>query len=101
MHALDRSLVLLSVVSQDQVFELHLHLDPFLVREGWPDVMGLRDGRLVWFQDHLGPVVVDVERPQDQDETREGLHTHTRDAPVTQRGRLNISSYLFRLAQSS
>ena len=86
MHALDHSLVLLSVVSQDQIFELHLHLDPFLISEGWPDVVGLCDGCLVWFQDHLGPVVVDMERPQDQDETREGLQTHKTNALVTQRG---------------
>ena len=77
VHALDHSLVLLSVVSQDQIFELHLHLDPFLISEGWPDVVRLCDGGLVWFQDHFGPVVVDMECPQDQDETRESLQTQT------------------------
>ena len=88
IHALANSLVLLAVVGQDQIFELHLHLDPFLIGEGGPDVVGLCDGGLVWFQDHLGPVIVDMECPQDQDETREGLETaqNTRNALVTQRG---------------
>lgn len=52
---------------------MHLYLDPLLVCERGPDVMGLSDGRLVRFQDHLGAVVVDVERSEDQDESGEGL----------------------------
>lgn len=35
--------------------------------------MGLSDRSLVRFQDHLGAVVVDVERSEDEDESREGL----------------------------
>lgn len=52
---------------------MHFHLDPLLVSECGPDVMGLSDGRLVRFQDHLGAVIVDVERSEDQDESGEGL----------------------------
>jgi len=69
------SLVLLAVIGQDEVFELHLHLDPLLVGERGPDVMRLGDRGLVGFQDHFGAVVVDVERPEDQDETGEGLES--------------------------
>lgn len=35
--------------------------------------MGLSDGCLVRLQDHLGAVIVDVERSEDQDESGEGL----------------------------
>lgn len=35
--------------------------------------MWLSDGCLVRFQDHLGAVVVDMERSEDQDESGEGL----------------------------
>ena len=70
------SLVLLAVVSQDEVLQLDLNLDPLLVCEGRPDVVGLCHGRLVGLQDDLGAVVVDVQGSQDQDETRERLkHT--------------------------
>lgn len=67
------SLVLLAIVCQDEVLESNLHLYPFLVREGRPYVMGLCDGCLVWFQDHLGPVVVHMECPEDENETGERL----------------------------
>lgn len=35
--------------------------------------MGLSDSCLVRFQDHLGSVIVDMERSEDQDESGEGL----------------------------
>lgn len=35
--------------------------------------MGLSDGCLVRFQDHLGSVVVHMERSEDQDQSGEGL----------------------------
>lgn len=66
-------LVLLAVVRQNEIFELHFHLDPLLISQRGPDVMGLGDGRFVRLQDDLGPVVVDMERSEDQDESREGL----------------------------
>ena len=75
------SLVLLAVVSEDQVLELDLNLDPLLVRERRPDVMRLRHCRLVRLQDDLRPVVVDVQCSQYEDETRERLrnenHTYS------------------------
>lgn len=52
---------------------MHLHLDPLLVCECGPDVMGLSDGCLVRFQYHLGAVIVDMERSEDQDKPGEGL----------------------------
>lgn len=75
-------LVLFAVVGQDEILELHLHLDPLLVGERGPDVVGLGDGRLVGLQDHFGAVVVDVERSQDQDESREGLETEQTARPT-------------------
>lgn len=67
------SLVLFAVICQNEIFELHLHLDPFFVGERGPDVMRLGDGGLVRLQDHLGAVIVDVQRSEDQDESGEGL----------------------------
>ena len=61
--------VLLAVVGQDEVLELHFHLDPLLVRQRRPDVMRLGDGGLVRLQHHLGPVIVDVQGTQNEDET--------------------------------
>lgn len=58
-------LILFAIVCQDEIFELHFHLDPLLVSECGPDVMGLSDSRLVRFQDHLGAVIVDVEGSED------------------------------------
>lgn len=52
---------------------MHLHLDPLLVSEGGPDVMGLSDCGLVRFQNHLGPVIVDMKCSEDQDESGESL----------------------------
>ena len=74
------SLVLLAVVGEDEVLQLHLDLDPLLVGERRPDVVRLRHGRLVRLQHHLRPVVVDVQRAQDEDEARERLQ-HTPAAP--------------------
>ena len=64
--------VLFAVVGQDEILQGHLDLDPLVVREAGPDVVRLGDGRLVRLQDDLGPVVVDVQRAQDEDETGEG-----------------------------
>ena len=72
------SLVLLAVVSQDEVLQLYLNLDPLLVGEGGPDVVRLCHCRLVGLQDDLGAVVVDMQGSQDQNETRECLK-HTQD----------------------
>lgn len=67
------SLVLFAVIGQNEILELHFHLDPLFVSERGPDVMGLSDGRLVGFQDHLCSVIVDVESSEDQDESGKGL----------------------------
>lgn len=58
-------LVLFAIVCQDEIFELHFHLDPLLISKCGPDVMGLSDSRLVRFQDHLGAVIVDMEGSED------------------------------------
>lgn len=66
-------LVLFAIICQNEIFELHFHLDPLLVSERGPDMMGFSDCCLVRFQDHLGTVIVNVERSEDQDESGEGL----------------------------
>mmetsp|Transcript_46495 Transcript_46495/g.113223 ORF Transcript_46495/g.113223 Transcript_46495/m.113223 type:complete len:463 (-) Transcript_46495:5607-6995(-) len=68
----DVDVVLLAVVGEDQVLERHLHAAPLVVVERGPHVVRLRHRHLVGLQDHLGAVVVDVERAQDEDEAREG-----------------------------
>jgi len=67
-------LVLLAIVSQDEVLECHLHTYPLLISKGGPDVVRLSNGGLVWLQDDLGSISVDMECSQDQNEPREGLH---------------------------
>ena len=72
----NHSLVLLAIVCQNEVFECDLYSDPLFVRQSGPNMVWLCDGRLVWLQDDLCPVSVDVEGPQNQHESREGLQ-HT------------------------
>ena len=64
--------MLLAVVCQDDVLQLHLDHVPLLVLEGGPEVVWLGDGVLVGLEDDLGPVGVDEEGPQDEDEPGEG-----------------------------
>lgn len=66
-------LVLFTVVRQNEIFQLHLHLDPLLISQSWPDVVWLSDGGFVRFQDHLRTVIVYMEGSQNQDQTGEGL----------------------------
>lgn len=67
------SLVLLAIVSQDEIFEGHFHSNPLLISEGRPDVMRLSNGGLIRFQDDLGPVSVHVQSSQYQNEAGESL----------------------------
>ena len=60
--------VLLSVISEDQILEGHLNLDPLLVIEGRPDVMGLCDCSLVRLEQDLCSVVVHVQCSKYQNE---------------------------------
>ena len=66
-----RSLILLAVVTKDEVLELVLHLDPLLGCERGPDMMRLGDCGLVGFQGHLRLVIIHMQRAQDEDESRE------------------------------
>lgn len=59
------SLVLLAIVSQDEIFELHLHFDPLLIGQSGPDVVGLGDCGLVRLQDNFGTVIIDMKCSQD------------------------------------
>ena len=45
------NVVFLGVVSQDQVFKLHFDMNPLLVSQCRPNVMGLCHYGLVWCQD--------------------------------------------------
>lgn len=66
---MDYLLVLFTVVCQDEIFELYFDLDPFLIGECGPDVMGLSDCRLVRFQDHLCTIIVHMKGSKDQDKS--------------------------------
>lgn len=66
-------LVFLAIVGQDQILELHLHFDPFLVSQGGPDMVWFCNSCLVWLQDHLCPVIVHMQGTQNQDEAGESL----------------------------
>mmetsp|Transcript_100146 Transcript_100146/g.251031 ORF Transcript_100146/g.251031 Transcript_100146/m.251031 type:complete len:442 (+) Transcript_100146:99-1424(+) len=74
--------VLLAIVGEDQVLELHLHMDPLIVREAGPHVMRLRHRRLVGLQDDLGAVWVHVQRTQDEDHAAERCVGGNRLEPV-------------------
>ena len=74
----EHSLVFLAIVGQNQVLESHFHSDPFLIREGWPNMVWLCDSGLVWLQDDLCPVSVDVKSSQDEHQSREGLEHRPR-----------------------
>lgn len=65
----DDLLVLFTVVCQNEIFKLHFDLDPFLIGERGPDVMGLGDGCLVGFQDHLCTIIVHMKGSEDQDKS--------------------------------
>jgi len=62
-------LVLLAIVSKNEIFQLNFKLDPFFICQCWPDVMRLSDGILIRLQYHLGMLCVDMEGLQNQDQT--------------------------------
>lgn len=100
LHVSIHSLVLFAVICQDEILELNLHLDPLLVGERGPDVMRLSDGGLVWFQDHLGTVIVHVQSSEDQDEPGESLEVQqsTEHLLFTQKKQVRSShkSFIFK-----
>mmetsp|Transcript_21771 Transcript_21771/g.52019 ORF Transcript_21771/g.52019 Transcript_21771/m.52019 type:complete len:426 (-) Transcript_21771:5117-6394(-) len=63
--------VLLGIVCQDEVLEGDLHLDPLLVREARPHMVGLGDNALVRLEEHPRLVHVDVQGAQDEDQPAE------------------------------
>eukprot|EP00964_Phaeocystis_antarctica_P078146 scaffold48598_cov65-Phaeocystis_antarctica.AAC.1 len=64
--------VLLAVVAQDEVLELHLDRDPLLVAQRGPHVVRLRRRVAVGAEHELAPLLVDVEGAQDEQQPREG-----------------------------
>ena len=50
-------LVLLAIVSKDEILQGHFNADPLLVSKSGPDVVGLSDSGLVRLQNHLGQQV--------------------------------------------
>lgn len=51
--------------SNKVIWFIYLDSNPLLISKRGPDMMGLGDGRLVWFQDHFGAVSVDVKGAKD------------------------------------
>ena len=66
-------LVFLSIVSQYQVLEGHFNSDPLLIAKRWPYMVGLSYRGLVRLEDDLCLLSVNMEGPQDENETRESL----------------------------
>mmetsp|Transcript_59082 Transcript_59082/g.126987 ORF Transcript_59082/g.126987 Transcript_59082/m.126987 type:complete len:290 (-) Transcript_59082:3391-4260(-) len=64
-------IVLLAVVGQDEILELHLHMDPLIVREARPHVVRLCHRGLVRLQDDLGAVGIHMQRTKDEDHAAE------------------------------
>lgn len=56
--------------------------------------MRLGDGRLVRFQDHLGAVIVDMERSEDQDESGEGLEMEQTQTIYTGHKQMSPNTHL-------
>mmetsp|Transcript_15391 Transcript_15391/g.46046 ORF Transcript_15391/g.46046 Transcript_15391/m.46046 type:complete len:443 (-) Transcript_15391:2814-4142(-) len=63
--------VALTIVGQNQILQSHLDLDPLLVRESRPDVIGLCNSGRVGFQEDTRTLLIDVQRTQNQNQTRE------------------------------
>ena len=49
------------------------NLNPFIIRQSWPNMVRLRDSGLVRLQDNLGSVIVHVQGSQDQDQPKQYL----------------------------
>ncbi len=67
------SLVLLPIVCENEVLQSHLHTNPLLISQCGPNMVRLCNGGLVWLQNHLSPVSVDMQCSEDENESREGL----------------------------
>ena len=70
-QACDVDVVLLGVIGQNEVLQLDFDMHPLLVGQCWPDMVRLRDHALVWRQDDLGSLWMQMEGSQDQDEPTE------------------------------
>ena len=49
----------------------YLNWYPFLISQGWPDMMWLSDSGLVGFKEHFCSVSIHVQGTKDEDQTRE------------------------------
>jgi hypothetical protein len=52
--------------------ECDFHLDPLLIIECGPHVVRLGDGALAGFENDTCTLMIDMQRTEDKDETREG-----------------------------
>ena len=64
--------VLLSIVGQNHILEGELNLDPFFISQGWPNVMRLRDCRLIGLEDDFRLVRINMHSAHHQDDSGEG-----------------------------
>mmetsp|Transcript_97181 Transcript_97181/g.274889 ORF Transcript_97181/g.274889 Transcript_97181/m.274889 type:complete len:239 (-) Transcript_97181:6012-6728(-) len=74
--------VLLAIVGQNKVLQLHLHVDPLVVGQARPHVVRLCHSRLVRLQDDLGALRIHVQGPQNQDHSAERRVGGNRLEPV-------------------
>mmetsp|Transcript_29941 Transcript_29941/g.79797 ORF Transcript_29941/g.79797 Transcript_29941/m.79797 type:complete len:445 (-) Transcript_29941:5935-7269(-) len=87
--------VLLAVVHQNQILQLHLHSNPLVVCETRPNVVGLCHGRLIGLQDGLRPLWIDVQRTEDQDHATERSVGRNRLEPIV----VEVEQHHFRLCR--
>jgi len=78
----DVDIILLCVVSKNEVLKFNLNLHPLLITEVRPNVMREGHSCLVWLQNDLCSLWVKVESPQDQDQPAEGREGLDRLEPV-------------------
>ena len=74
----DIYVIFLCVVSQDKVFKLNFNVDPLFIGESGPNMVWLCHDWLVWSEDNLRSLWVQMQSTQDKNEpaeAREALNT--------------------------
>ena len=64
------NVVLLAVIIEDEISQLHFNLDPVFVRQGGPNMVLLGNDCLVRSEQQLGLVLIDMQCTQDKDQSR-------------------------------
>ena len=63
---------------KNQILHREFHLDPFFIRQSWPDKVGLSDSILVGVKDDFRFLIVDMQPTQKENDARERSITRNR-----------------------